>query len=212
MIRDQLLSRGIKDEKILDAFRKVSRHRFVDPALRQDAYSDFPLSIGNVQTISQPYIVALMVQLLEIKRSDNVLEIGTGSGYETAILAELADKVFSIERIDILANKARRVLEELGYKGIIIKVGDGTLGWQEFAPFDKIVVTASAEKVPAPLLEQIKEGGRLVIPVGPRFTQTLMLLEKTGKGYITEKGICGCTFVPLIGRYGWRDDIARKDI
>jgi protein-L-isoaspartate(D-aspartate) O-methyltransferase len=212
MIRDQLLSRGIKDEKILDAFRKVSRHRFVDPALRQDAYSDFPLSIGNGQTISQPYIVALMVQLLEIKRSDNVLEIGTGSGYETAILAELADKVFSIERIDILANKARRVLEELGYKGIIIKVGDGTLGWQEFAPFDKIVVTASAEKVPAPLLEQIKEGGRLVIPVGPRFTQTLMLLEKTGKGYITEKGICGCTFVPLIGRYGWRDDIARKDI
>jgi protein-L-isoaspartate(D-aspartate) O-methyltransferase len=212
MVREQLLGRDIKDIRVIDAFRRVPRHRFVDPNMYQDAYCDFPLSIGKGQTISQPYIVALMVQLLDLKSSNKVLEIGTGSGYETAILAELAGEIFSIERIEVLAHKAKRILEELGYKNIYIKTDDGTLGWQEFAPFDKIVVTASAEEIPEPLLGQLKEEGRLVMPVGPRFSQILMLLEKTRKGDVVGKDICGCTFVPLIGKYGWRDDAARKDI
>lgn len=212
MVKEQLASRDIKDSKVLDVFRKVPRHRFIDPKFYKDSYSDFPLPIDNGQTISQPYIVALMVQLLEIKQNDRVLEIGTGSGYETAILAELADKVFSIERIGILAEKAARVLDELGYKNIMIKTGDGTMGWKDFGPFDKIVVTASGKEVPGSLLEQLKAPGRLVMPVGPRFTQMLLLVEKDSKAGITEKDICGCTFVPLIGRYGWTQNNAGKDI
>jgi len=203
MVEDQLLGRDIKDEKILDVFRKVLRHRFVDPTMYKNAYGDFPISIGEGQTISQPYIVALMVQLLGILKTDKVLEIGTGSGYETAILCEVAREVFSIERIDSLALKAKGVLEDLGYKNIHTKVGDGTLGWQEFAPFDKIVVTASSPEVPRPLLDQLSEGGKLIIPVGPRFTQRLLVLEKMKGGEISEKDICGCVFVPLIGKYGY---------
>lgn len=212
MVNGQLSGRDIKDEKVLDVFRKVHRHAFIDPKFYKDAYSDFPLPIDNGQTISQPYIVALMVQLLDVETSDKVLEIGTGSGYETAILAELAEKVFSIERIDNLAEKARRILKEMGYENIMIKTGDGTMGWKDFAPFDKIIVTAASGKVPEPLIEQLKVYGRLVIPVGSRFTQELFLIEKDKSGNITQKDICGCTFVPLIGRYGREDADAGKDI
>jgi len=203
MVNVQLLGRDIKDKRVLDVFRKVPRHRFVDPAMYKDAYGDFPLSIGKGQTISQPYIVALMAQLLNLLKTDRVLEIGTGSGYETAILAELAGEVFSIERIESLAVKAKEALKDFGYKNIHIKIDDGTLGWQEFAPFDKIIVTASSQDIPKPLLDQLSEEGRLVIPVGPRGTQRLLVLEKDNEGQISEKDICGCVFVPLIGKYGY---------
>lgn len=203
MVEEQLARRDIKDVKVLNVFREMPRHRFVDPDMCQDAYGDFPLSIGKGQTISQPYIVALMVQLLDVRKTDRVLEIGTGSGYETAILAELGGEIFSVERIEGLAVKAGKILEELGYKNIKIKAGDGTLGWQEFAPFDKIIVTASSPEVPRPLLNQLSNGGRMVIPVGSRFTQRLVLLEKDGRGKVSEREVCGCVFVPLIGEFGW---------
>jgi len=205
MVKLQLESRDIKDKRVLDVFEKVPRHKFVGPKLYQDAYSDFPLPIGKGQTISQPYIVALMVQLLDVKKDDTVLEIGAGSGYETAILAELAGKVFSVERIESLAKDALKALWELMYKNFQIKVGDGSLGWPEFAPFNKIIISASAEKAPEVLLSQLNKGGRLVMPVGSRFTQTLVVIKKDVFGNITEKNICGCTFVPLIGKYGWQE-------
>ncbi len=203
MVTGQLLGRGIKDKNILDVFERVPRHRFIDPKFYKDAYGDFPLSIGNGQTISQPYMVALMAQLLDIKKSDRILEIGTGSGYQTAILAELANQVFSVERLKNLTENSSAILEEMGYKNITLKTDDGTMGWKDFAPFDKIVVTAGGENVPEPLLEQLKSPGRLVMPVGPRTSQKLLLVEKTGKGDILEKEICACVFVPLIGKYGW---------
>ncbi|MFC1624123.1 protein-L-isoaspartate(D-aspartate) O-methyltransferase [Candidatus Omnitrophota bacterium] len=212
MVKEQLSGRDIRDKKVLDVFNKVPRHRFIDPTMHQDAYSDFPLSIGRGQTISQPYIVALMVQVLDIMKSDKVLEIGTGSGYETAILAELAQSVFSIERIESLATKAGDVLGELGYKDIEIKVDDGTLGWGEHAPFDKIIVTASSPNIPKPLIDQLSRGGRMVAPVGSRLNQRLALLEKSEKGDFFERDICGCVFVPLIGKYGWEADDTGKDI
>ena len=211
MLQEQLLRRGIKDKKVLDVFKKVPRHKFVDLAMQEEAYGDFPLAIGEDQTISQPYMVALMVQLLDIAKSDRVLEIGTGSGYETAIIAELGNAVFSIERIEKLANKARLLFEKLDYRNIYIKIGDGTLGWQEFSPFEKIVVTAASPQIPMPLLDQLKVGGRLVIPIGPRFSQRLIVLEKSREGRISEKDICGCVFVPLIGQYGWEEGNAGKD-
>lgn len=206
MVIGQLLGRDIKDKNVLYVFEKVHRHRFVDPRFYRDAYADFPLPIENGQTISQPYIVALMAQLLDIKKSDRVLEIGTGSGYQTAILAELADQVFSVERLKNLAENSSAILEEMGYKNITLKTGDGTTGWEEFAPFDKIVVTAGSEKVPEPLMEQLNSPGKLVIPVGPRISQRLLLLEKTAKGDMLEKEICDCAFVSLIGKYAWPDD------
>lgn len=208
MVEEQLMGRDITDRKVLDVFRRVLRHKFVDAKIYKDAYNDFPLPIGKGQTISQPYIVALMVQLLDIQKDDKVLEIGTGSGYETAILAELAGKVFSVERIEVLAKDAEKILDEMGYDNIQIKRGDGTLGWQDFAPFNKIVVTASAEKAPEPLLQQLDKNGKMVMPVGPRFTQGLLVLEKDSIGSVTQKYICGCTFVPLIGEYGWREENA----
>lgn len=212
MVSQQLSGRGIKNEKVLDVFRRVPRHSFIDPALRKDAYKDFPLPIGNNQTISQPYIVALMVESLGIKKSDKVLEIGTGSGYETAILAELAKTVFSIERIENLALKAKETLKDLGYKNINIKIDDGTLGWNEHAPFDKIIVTASSPSVPEELLNQLSEEGKMVIPTGLRFAQKLILLKKTAKKPTSRESLCDCVFVPLIGKYGWEENSARKDI
>ncbi len=203
MVIDQLSGRDIKDKKVLDVFEKIPRHEFISPKFYKDAYSDFPLPIENGQTISQPYIVALMVQLLDIAESDTVLEVGTGSGYETAILAELAGRVFSIERLKDLTEKAGKVLKEMGYQNITLKTGDGTTGWKESAPFDKIVVTAAAEKIPEPLIEQLNSPGRLVIPVGPRISQKLFLIEKTVKGDVVKKEICDCSFVPLIGKHGW---------
>jgi len=212
MVSSQLAGRDIKDRKILDVFQKVPRHRFVGPRFYKDAYGDFPLPIGSNQTISQPYMVALMAQLLDIRKTDRVLEIGTGSGYEAAIIAELAKDVFSVERLGELAEKAGAVLRDLGYKNIIIKTGDGTLGWKEFSPFDKIIVSASSEQVPKPLIEQLRPGGRIVIPLGPKFAQALLLAEKTAKGDIVEKNICDCAFVPLVGQYGRKADNAGKDI
>jgi protein-L-isoaspartate(D-aspartate) O-methyltransferase len=212
MVRDQLLGRDIKDNKVLSVFRKVPRHRFVDPAMCEDAYRDFPLSIGRGQTISQPYIVALMVQLLDVAEGDKVLEIGTGSGYETAILSELGANIFSIERIELLAIKAEKVLKKFGYKNVHIKTGDGTLGWQESAPFDKIIVTAGSLDIPGQVLGQLSRGGKMVIPIGSRFSQRLILSEKDKKGGIFKKDICGCVFVPLVGKYGWEENSAGADI
>jgi protein-L-isoaspartate(D-aspartate) O-methyltransferase len=202
MVDRQLKSRGIKDERVLQAFLKVPREKFIEEALSERAYEDYPLPIGEGQTISQPYIVALMTELLQIKERDRILEIGTGSGYQTAILAELGDKVFSIERISSLARKAKAALERLNYSNITLRVGDGSYGWPEFAPFDKIIVTAGTPSVPEPLLSQLKEGGRLVAPVGDTFSQVLQVVEiKEGKRFFSES--CECRFVPLIGKYGW---------
>jgi protein-L-isoaspartate(D-aspartate) O-methyltransferase len=197
MVKTQLIPRGIKDPRVLDVFAKVPRHLFVDPVQRHMAYSDHPLPIGLEQTISQPYIVALMTQSLALKGNENVLEIGTGSGYQTAILAELARHVYTIERLPQLSEKAQNILQELQYKNISFKVGDGTGGWPEKAPFEAILVAAASESVPPALIEQLSPGGRMVIPVGDSPVQDLLLLIKNQQG-IEEQNLCGCRFVPLI--------------
>lgn len=203
MVDEQLIPRGISDKKVLDVFRKVPRHEFVREDLRQAAYNDYPLPIGDNQTISQPYMVALMTESLKLKGVEKVLEIGTGSGYQAAILAELAKEVYTVERFKELADNAGNVLAKLGYKNVKIKVGDGTLGWEENAPYDGIVVTAGAPGIPESLVKQLKDGGRILIPIGSGgFGQILTLVEKTGKNIRTSE-ICGCMFVPLIGKEGW---------
>lgn len=203
MIKEQLIPRGIKNEKLLDAFYKVQRHQFIPEDLRSSAYADFPVPIGDGQTISQPYIVALMTECLDLSEEDRVLEIGTGSGYQTAILAELAKEIYSIDRFENLAKKAELLLNELGYVNIKIKTGDGTLGWKEAAPFDKIMVTAASPLIPLPLSEQLKEAGKMIIPLGENFSQVLTLVEKK-KGKFESNEICGCVFVPLIGKYAYK--------
>lgn len=202
MVATQIQVRGVSDPRVLAAMRRVPRHLFVPRHLWDQAYNDYPLPIGEDQTISQPYIVALMTEMLELKETDRVLEIGTGSGYQAAILAELAAEVFSIDRMEGLANHARQVLEELGYGNVRIRVGDGTLGWPEEMPFDAIIVTAGAPKIPRPLTEQLALGGRLVIPVGDSWSQTLTLVRKTKEGLKFESH-GGCRFVRLIGKHGW---------
>jgi protein-L-isoaspartate(D-aspartate) O-methyltransferase len=202
MVEQQIRARGVADPRVLAALRQVPRHRFVSEHLWSQAYGDYPLPIGEDQTISQPYIVALMTAILELQETDRVLEVGTGSGYQAAILAELAAAVFSIDRKGGLADQARSTLDSLGYRNIRIRVGDGTLGWPEEAPFDGILVTAGAPQVPRPLVEQLAGGGRLVIPVGDRFTQTLTCVRQTGEGLKFEY-YGGCRFVRLIGKYGW---------
>lgn len=202
MIELQLSSRDISDKRVLDAFLKTPRHRFVPVTMQDSAYSDYPLPIGEGQTISQPYMVALMTQLLELKGNEKVLEIGTGSGYQSTILAQLCNTVYSIERISSLAEHAKKILAELKINNVKIKVDDGTLGWKEFSPFDGIVVTAASPNVPDSLLKQLADPGRLVIPVGSSFGQNLVLVEKSN-GEIKEKNVCGCVFVPLIGKYGF---------
>jgi protein-L-isoaspartate(D-aspartate) O-methyltransferase len=204
MVKTQLLARGIRDPKVLAAMRKVPRHLFVEEALRSQAYGDFPLPIGEQQTISQPYIVAFMTEALELTGTEKVLEIGTGCGYQAAVLAEIVPEVYSIERLPSLAAKARRTLEALRYFNVKIKVGDGTLGWPEEAPFQGIIVTAAAPGIPRPLLDQLAMGGRLVIPVGDRYSQTLDVVRKTPEG-IKHDYRGGCRFVKLIGSYGWED-------
>lgn len=205
MVQEQLVARGIKDKRVLDAMMKVPRHLFVEEGLWHQAYGDFPLPIGEGQTISQPYIVALMTEALHVTGDDKVLEIGTGSGYQAAILAELTMHVFSIERISSMAAKARKILDEVGYANVLIRVSDGTLGWQEEAPFDGIIVTAGAPEIPPTLVRQLLEGGRLVIPVGNEYSQTLLKVVKQDKGY-KEKDLGGVRFVKLIGDYGWEAD------
>lgn len=202
MVEDQLIGRGIKDKRVLDAFYKVERHKFIPEELRGSAYADFPVPIGEGQTISQPYIVALMTECLGLTGQEKILEIGTGSGYQTAILAELAREVYSIERHAGLAEKARALLDELGYTNVKLKVEDGTLGWQEEALFDRIIITAAGPRIPLPLNEQLKENGRLILPLGEGFTQVLTLVEKK-KGKLEFNQICGCVFVPLVGKYGY---------
>lgn len=205
MVEEQLILRGIVDEKVLAAAKKIPRHLFVPGKGLETAYGDHPLPVGEGQTISQPYMVALMTQCLEIKGGERVLEIGTGSGYQAAILAEIAGEVFSVERFETLAQKAQSLLDSLGYKNIKIKVGDGTEGWDEFSPYDRIIVTAGTPSVPEPLIAQLADGGRMVAPVGGAFGQELLLVRKTA-GEISQKFICGCTFVPLVGKYGWQED------
>jgi protein-L-isoaspartate(D-aspartate) O-methyltransferase len=205
LIEYELKPSGITDGRVLAAMRKVKRHRFLPESLRGRAYGNYPLPIGENQTISQPYIVALMTQALDLKKTDKVLEIGTGSGYQAAILAEIAEIVYSIERLETLSSRARTNLYSQGYDNIYLIVGDGTLGLPEYAPFDKIIVTAAAPKSSDTLISQLGGGGKMVVPVGNRYVQDLQLIEKALNGRIRRKSLGGCRFVPLIGREGWRD-------
>jgi protein-L-isoaspartate(D-aspartate) O-methyltransferase len=205
MVNSQLITRGIRNPRVLAAMRRVPRHRFIPSHLWDQAYNDYPLPIGEDQTISQPYIVALMTEILEPREPDRVLEIGAGSGYQAAILAELVAQVFTMDRVGPLADRAVEMLRSLEYRNIKVRLGDGTLGWPEEAPFDGIIVTAAAPQVPRPLTEQLALNGRLVIPVGDRYSQTLTLVRKT-KGGLKFEYHGGCRFVPLIGKYGWPED------
>ncbi len=205
MVEYQLLRRGIQDERVLEAMRHVPRHLFVPVEYLGSAYTDGPLPIGSGQTISQPFIVALMSELLELNGAETVLEIGTGSGYQAAILAELAHEVYSIERHAHLAEAARRCLRDLAYQNVQVYVGDGTKGLPEFAPFDGIIVTASAPEAPRSLLDQLKDGGKLVIPVGARAGQVLELWRRKGQDFRSED-VLSVAFVPLIGEEGWKEN------
>lgn len=204
MVEEQLIPRGIKNERVLEAFRKIERHKFVPQELAASAYADYPLPIGEGQTISQSYIVALMTESLGLTGEEKVLEIGTGSGYQTAILSQLAKEVYSIERLEILAKKAEEKLKAMGYANIKLRCGDGTLGWPEEAPFDRIIITAAGPRIPLPLSEQLKEGGKIILPLGENSIQLLTLAEKR-KGKLEFSEICKCVFVPLLGKYGCKD-------
>jgi len=201
----QLRAQGISDEHVLEVMAKVPRHRFVPRQELARAYENGPLIIGHGQTVSQPYIVALMTQTLRLSRPDRVLEVGTGSGYQTAILAELVQEVYTIERLQPLSETAEAILSELGYTNINFCVGDGTLGWPEDAPFDAIIVTAAAPHIAEAWKEQLAEGGRIVAPVGSRYGQTLIRSTKQD-GRFVEEPICGCVFVPLLGEQGWKEE------
>ena len=204
MVKNQLIPRGIADEHVLRAMGKVQRHLFVEEALVGEAYNDHPLPIGHKQTISQPYIVALMTEALELTGKEKVLEIGTGSGYQTAILAELSDKVYTVERIAPLLERSKSLLQSLGYRNVYFKAYDGTLGWEDFSPFDAIMVTAGAPNIPDPLRKQLADGGRMIIPIGNRYSQDLMRVTRM-KDRFVEKNLGGCRFVDLIGEHGWKE-------
>jgi protein-L-isoaspartate(D-aspartate) O-methyltransferase len=205
MVDGQLRARGIVDPRVLKVMEKIPRHLFIDEGLAEQAYNDNPLPIDSRQTISQPYIVALMSEAMELAGKEKVLEIGAGSGYQTAILAELAERVFTIERIAALATRARKVLESLNYYNVAIRVGDGTYGWREESPFSAIMVTAGAPRIPKLLIEQLVVGGRMVIPVGNRNSQVLLKLTRLSQdpGDLKQEDLGGCRFVDLIGEYGW---------
>ena len=205
MVEGQIAARGIADARVLEAMRKIARHLFLEEALGDRAYDDSALPIGEKQTISQPYIVALMTQALALQATEKVLEIGTGSGYQTAILAELAARVYSIERVKSLASKARERLDRLGYRNVAVRNSDGTYGWGEAAPFDAILVAAGSPSIPSMLVEQLREGGRLVIPVGDRNAQVLQLGVKQ-RGTLVLSCLTDCTFVPFIGAFAWSAD------
>ena len=205
MVDEQIIARGIRDPRVITAMRKVPRHVFVEEALQNQAYSDHPLPIGEKQTISQPFMVALMTEAMQLKGMEKVLEIGAGSGYQTAILAEIAFKVFSIERIRSLTIQARKLLYDLGYLNVEIKFSDGTLGWVDESPFDAIIVTAGSPGIPQPLVDQLAIGGRLVVPVGDAADQELVRITKTEEGTKRED-LGGCRFVKLIGQHGWEEE------
>jgi protein-L-isoaspartate(D-aspartate) O-methyltransferase len=204
MVHQQLELRDIRDERVLDAMRKIPRHEFVPKDSRQQAYADAPLPIGDLQTISQPYIVALMTQLLELEPTDTVLEIGTGSGYQAAILCELAQHVYSLERLETLARRAQEVLGRLGYDNVVVLQRDGSLGLPEHAPYDSIIVTAAAPKAPQALKDQLADGGRLVVPVGGREGQMLQRWTRQGLRVDVEDMV-PVAFVPLVGNQGWEE-------
>lgn len=203
MVDIQLVPRGITDKLVLEAMRNVPRHKFMPKNLEDAAYEDNALPIGEGQTISQPFMVAIMTEKLGLNGGEKVLEIGTGSGYQSAVIAEIASKVITIEVVSALAERSRKLFDELGYKNIEMILGDGTLGYPKEAPFDAIIVTAAAPSIPKPLIEQLKDGGKLVIPVGEMFGQTLTVATKHGKKIDIEESI-GCVFVPLVGKFGWK--------
>jgi protein-L-isoaspartate(D-aspartate) O-methyltransferase len=202
---NRMQERGIRDLNVLRAFDLVHRHLFVPEAVAHRAYEDTPVPIGFGQTASQPSLQALYMQMLEIGRDDRVLEIGTGSGFQTAVLAQLADRVYSVERIRELATRSREALDALRISNVAILVGDGTIGWSRYAPYDAILVAAGGPEVPQPLLEQLADGGRMLVPVGPRDVQRLVLVRRHGDRFEQEE-VLDCTFVPLLGRFGWADE------
>ena len=204
MVRTQIEARGIKAPKVLAAFRRVPRHLFVSEALRDQAYGDYPLPIGEQQTISQPYIVAEMTQALDLGEDDRVLEIGTGSGYQAAILAQIVYRVYTVERKRSLYQQARNLFDKLHYHNIVMKYGDGTKGWRDESPFDGIIVTAGAPQIPDVLIDQMGEGGRLVVPVGNQNTQELIKIFRDDQN-IRQINLGGCRFVKLVGEYGWKE-------
>ena len=204
MVRSQIEARGIKDPAVLAAFHKVPRHLFVSEALRDQSYGDYPLPIGEQQTISQPYIVAEMTQALELEKDDRVLEIGTGSGYQAAILAQLVYRVYTIERIRSLHIQARSLFDKLQYHNIVTRYADGTKGWPKESPFDAIIVTAGAPQIPDALVNQLRAGGRLVVPVGNQHTQELLKIDRSNNNF-QQTNLGGCRFVKLVGEYGWKE-------
>lgn len=204
MVDKQIAARGITDAGVLAAMRMVPRHMFVSEALMDQAYNDFPLPIGEQQTISQPYIVAEMTQALQLSGSDRVLEIGTGSGYQAAILAQIAFRVYTIERLHSLYSRARKLFDQLEYHNIVTRYSDGTSGWKDESPFDAIMVTAGAPEIPVHLVNQLAVGGRMVIPVGNQYAQELIKLVRDEKG-IHQTNLGGCRFVKLVGEHGWRE-------
>ena len=202
MVEEQLIARGLRDPRVIEVMRRLPRHVFVDEALRDRAYGDHPLPIGEGQTISQPFIVGRMTELLQLGGREKVLEVGTGCGYQAAVLAELAERVCTMERIPRLASRARETLERLGYRNVWVRTANGTLGWPDEAPFDRILVAAGGPGVPPPLFEQLAEGGRMVIPVGEVTGQVLQVIEKVqGTMRVTQDS--GCVFVKLVGKYAW---------
>lgn len=202
MVEEQVIARGVRDPRVIEVMRRLPRHVFVDEALRDRAYGDHPLPIGEGQTISQPFIVGRMTELLQLTGREKVLEVGTGCGYQAAVLAELAERVCTMERIPRLASRARETLERLGYRNVWVRTANGTLGWPDEAPFDRILVAAGGPGVPPPLFEQLAEGGRMVIPVGEVTGQVLQVIEKVqGTMRVTQDS--GCVFVKLVGKYAW---------
>ncbi len=205
MIDTQIIARGVTDPAVIKAMRKIPRHLFVNEALIESAYGDHPLPIGEGQTISQPYIIAEMTQALRLNGDERILEIGTGSGYQAAILAAIVDRVYTIERNNTLFLNTKKLFDKLKYHNIVTKYSDGTLGWTQESPFDAIIVTAGGKEIPEPLIDQLSIGGKLIMPVGGNFSQELMLIEKTNTGIVSHN-LGGCRFVKLIGRHGWKDN------
>lgn len=204
MVQEQLIARGVDDRRVIDAMRRIPRHLFVDAGLSGRAYDDAALPIGEKQTLSQPYMAARMTAALALHGDEKVLEVGTGSGYQTALLAELCFNVFSVEKIRALARRARDLLDRLDYHNVAIHVGDGTIGWSEHAPYDAIIVAAGVPDPPRPLVEQLSVGGRLVIPIGGADSQILKLIRRESSG-VREEELGECRFVKLLGKFGWQD-------